>query len=153
MIEKDIESKIIGHFEEQLSSVACGCQIIGTWQTTDEGVLKNLEKDVDCIITVKTYPRQYETFTIPQADIQVEVALAMRIENDNNGTGYIEATELIQDKIHSWQKSYLDMNRELSSDGFNPTGFRIDGGDCGLDKTSRIWQFSQTFTIQGVILT
>lgn len=41
------------------------------------------------ILTVKVYPRQYETPTIPDGSMQVDVGLVSRTDVDWQGTGWL----------------------------------------------------------------
>lgn len=156
MIEKDIESKIIQNFETALSAegMLSSIQMIGAWQPAEEGDIKALEDKIkDGVVVVKVQPRQYETPTIPDAEMQVNVNLMMRADVDATGSQYLQATSILQDTMHKWQKSFQQYHSDfVVADQFEPTGFRLDGGDCGVDRETCIWSFNQQFSVMGIIM-
>ena len=130
-----------------------GIQLIGAWQSTTDEQLKAYEDGRAIgVLGVKVYPRQYETPTIPDGSMQVDVSLTIRAEVDTKGMTWLSATEAIQSTLQTWQRSYADYRPVFSIEGeFLPTGFNIAGGDCGLDKSTDTWQFTQSFNLYGVI--
>lgn len=95
------------------------------------------------MLGVKAYPRQFETPTVPDGSIQVDVSLTMRAEVDFNGAKWLAVVEAITNLLQKWQKSYQNYAPDFRIENeFEPTGYNIAGGDCGLDAANRIWQFS-----------
>ena len=129
-------------------------RIVGNWQPSQEGMIKGLEDGSDVgIVTVKVMPRQYETPTIPDGSMQVEVTLVMRSDADPTGQSYLTVTDVVQSVMHEWQKCFEKYQSDFAIEGkFVPTGIRLDGGDCGLDKENAIWTFAQSFTAFGIII-
>ena len=129
-------------------------QVTGTWQPSSDGAVKGLEDGSSVgVVAVKVLPRQYETPTIPDGSVQVEVQLVMRSDSDPTGKDYLQTTETIQGAMQLWQRDFGLYHEDFSTvNGFEPTGFRLDGGDCGLDKENAIWTFAQSFTMFGNII-
>lgn len=154
MTEQKIEKMAIDRLEAALSAAGVeGVQTIGAWQSVTDDQIKALEDGrARGVLAVKVYPRQYETPTVPDGSMQVEVSLNVRAETDAQGSLWLKATEAVSDVLQKWQKSYQDYKPvfELSGE-FLPTGFNIAGGDCGLDKQNDLWQYTQTFNLYGVI--
>ena len=153
MTEQKIEKIVLDKLEAALSSSADSLQFVGAWQPADEDCIKALEIGTkEGIVSVKAMPRIYDTPTIPDGQIQVQVALTMRADSDAGGRNYLDDTETMERVIHAWQKSYDAYASDFTISGeFSPTGFSIDSGDVGLDKENCVWQFSQAFTLYGII--
>lgn len=151
MIEKELEKIVIDRVKETLENNGItDFQMIGVWQ--DEDCIKGEENESPIIVAVKATPRTYETPTIPDAQIQIELSLAVRSDVDYSGKTYIDVSSLISDLFQNWQNNYSKGNEDFTiQDTFFYTGFNLDGGDCGIDRDNCIWQYSQTFTIYGVI--
>lgn len=150
MIEKRLEGVVIDNLKTALSDVT-GLQIIGMWQTVGAEEVKAEEEKPSAVLAVKAYPRSYETPTIPYAEIQLEISLAVRSDTDFNGANYLSITEKISDVLQEWQNDFSSLDCFSLLGAFNITGFNLTGGDCGLDKDNCIWQYSQGFTIYGII--
>lgn len=76
----------------------------------------------------------------------------MRADVDKGGANYLDVSDRTSKVLQGWQdkfsaaKTAFDVER-----GFCTTGFRLDGGDCGMDRDACVWQLSQNFTIYGII--
>lgn len=152
MIEKDIEARVIGIMGEALSGAGVeGVQIVGAWQTANDGRIKALEGESVGILTVRANPRQYETPTIPDATIEVELSLVVRSDVDATGSDYLAIAEVVADVLQRWQASYVNYHDDFVVEGFEPTGFRQLGGDVGVDAQNCIFSYSQGFTLNGII--
>ena len=149
MIEADLEKIVVDSFKAVLNGY--DTQIYGTWQTSDNGIKSEEEEGVRSILTVKAFPRSYQTPTIPDASFSFQVALVVRSDIDFNGKDYIGITNLVSAKMQEWQKSYGSYSQVFTTDNFEPTGFQLDGGDCGIDKTNYVWSYVQNFTVYGII--
>lgn len=155
MIENELEKRIKEKLTDKITELDYKIQIIGFWeQTTTEQNIKGEElEDNDGIIVVKVMPRSYETFTQPYALIPFEVSMVIRQELDTFGKCYRDVVSSIMDVFGSWQKSHQQLDNDLSIDNkFDVSGFRIDDGDCGYDGNNQTWQYSQRFTISGIII-
>lgn len=156
MTEQKIEKIVLDRLQDALSAVAGDeLQFIGAWQPADEGDIKSLEDGTKVgVVAVKALPRIYDTPTIPDGQIQVQISLTMRADVDSDGKTYLDVTDALQKVTHRWQKSYANYAEDFAiSDEFQPTGFNIDSGDVGLDKENCVWTFSQSFTLYGIIET
>jgi hypothetical protein len=77
----------------------------------------------------------------------------MRAEIDYTGKLLLDVSNAVSSLMHKWQKRFNDYESAfIIDDKFQPTGFKLDGGDVGLDETKTVWTYAQSFTIQGIIL-
>lgn len=54
--------------------------------------------------------------------------------------------------MQAWQDSYSAYAPVFAVPGeFDPTGFNLAGGDCGLDRQAGAWQYAQSFNLYGII--
>lgn len=154
MIEQKIEKIIVDAVKATLSAAnVSGIQVVGAWQPAALGEIKAVsDKSARGMMTVKVAPRSHDTFTIVEASFTVSVILSVRAEMDASGIGYLEVTDAVAGVIYPWQKRFSNYADAFAVAGeFDPTGFRLDGGDCGLDVGSGVWTWRQDFTIQGII--
>jgi hypothetical protein len=101
MIEQKLEKKVIDKIDQALKARGVtDIQIIGAWQPGSE--IKGMEDCQTGVLTVKARPRSYETPTIPDASIQVEVNLLVRSDMDYKGQGYLDVTDIISRVFHHW---------------------------------------------------
>jgi len=152
MTEQKIEALMMQHLQSAMSGLeGVALQFIGAWQPAQD--VKALESSgADGFVTVKCMPRTYETPTIPDGSFQVIVALSMRADVDSNGTNYLAVTDAISSCLHTWQKSYTDYATAFAIAGeFEPTGYNIESGDCGLDADKCIWTYTATVNLFGII--
>lgn len=91
MIEQKIEKIVVDKLSSALSAAGIGdIQVMGAWQPAEGDGVKGLEDGTMAgILTVKVYPRQYETPTIPDGSMQVDVGLVSRTDVDWQGTGWL----------------------------------------------------------------
>ena len=83
--------------------------------------------------------------------MEVALSLVVRSDVDSKGQMFLSACDTITGKLQTWQKSFSAYAGDFSIEGdFIPTGFRLSGGDVGLDADAGIWQFTQTFEILGI---
>ena len=150
LIEQKLEKAVIDKFIEVLPT-GSGVSVIGIWQPAGDNQVKGEEGKPNALLAVKAYPRTYETPTIPDAEFQIDVSLAVRSDEDYNGMNYLEITSLISDALQDWQNDFGKLTT-FNLDGlFRVTGFNLTGGDCGLDIENCVWQYSQSFTIYGIV--
>lgn len=150
MIEQEIEKRVIDELSDAVDDNKI--QFIGLWQKNDNGLKSFEDYSSYGIVTVKVYPRTYETPTIPYANFQVDIGLTMRAEIDSSGLSYLSTTEKISNLLQNWQNDFQSFQTSFSNiDTFQPTGFNIDSGDVGLDRDNCVWQYTHTFTMYGII--
>lgn len=152
MTEQKIEKIVVDKMSNALSAAGItDVQVMGAWQPDD--YVKGLEDEsLAGALAVKVLPRQYETPTIPDGQMQVDLALTMRAEVDSTGTSWLSASEVISGVLQAWQKAYASYRTDFNIEGeFMPTGFNIAGGDCGLDKQTDVWIYTQSFNLYGII--
>lgn len=152
LIEAQIEKVVIDKLETALHNFG-DIRIVGTWQPSEEDdELKGEEEAKDtAILGVKVFPRSYDTPTIPYAEIQAQVSLAVRADADFNGRDYLAITAAISDVLQEWQNTFASLDDFNLEHAFTVTGFNLTGGDCGQDRGNCIWQFSQGFSIYGIV--
>lgn len=151
MIEADIEAKIAAKLTAALDDESI--QVLTAWGVATDGAIKAHEgADAHGYLTVKVAPRQYETFTIPKANFSVIIQLDMRAETDADGARIRSAASAMTGIIWAWQDSFLAVADDFAGIArFTPVGFRLDGGDVGVDRDTRVWTFTQNLTICGVV--
>lgn len=153
MIEKDLEKRIIDKIRAAMEAAGVtDVEYLGAWQPAPAGGIKDNEDGHVCAyVTVKAYPRSYDTPTIPDTTIDIDVSLLVRADIDADGHGYVEMTSTIADLFERWQKSYSGYHDDLTVDGFEPTGFRQGGGDIGKDADRCLWTYQMRISINGII--
>lgn len=154
MIESDIEEKVIDVLKDLFHehNYNDDIQIVGCWKPSDNNNIKGEEDSDLCVIGVKTLPRSYETPTIQYASITTIISMAVRSDVDFTGINYLEITSRISNVLQRWQNNFQEAENSFKTiDGFEFTGFELNGGDCGMDKENCVWQFQQSFTIYGII--
>lgn len=150
MTEQKIEQILIDKIQSAINDDSI--QVIGSWQS-----LEKIRKATEVIgksgyVSIKTYPRQYETFTIPECTMQVDVTVCIRADVDYDGITYLEKSEQILNVLYRYQKSFTSYRDDfIIEDEFKPVGFRLDSGDCGIDKDKCLWTVTQSCTIMGII--
>lgn len=152
MIEQKIEKLVMDHYAAALSAAELsGVQIIGAWQPGD-GVKAAEDPRVPGVVTVKVYPRNYETPTVPDAQFQVDSSVLFRTDVDGDGRLFLSCCDVLTGKQHRWQKSQDGYYGDFLLPGeFQPTGFQMAGGDVGIDKENGIWTQSSTFNLYGIV--
>lgn len=154
MIEQKIEKIIIDAISAAFAAAnVSGIQVVGAWQpaTVDE-IKAARDRKARGLLSIKVAPRAHDTFTIAEASFTVSATLDVRAEMDAAGIGYLEVTDVVSGVIYPWQKKFSNYADAFTVAGeFDPTGFRLDGGDCGLDVGNGAWTWRQDFTIQGII--
>lgn len=151
MIEADIESAVKAKIAAALPE-ALAVKVHGAWQTVAEGEVKGRESpEFGAFVGIAVSPRQYESFTIPIADIAVAVSLAVRADRDPTGAAFLAFSDALTLLFETWNRSDDAVAADMSVDGFRADGIRIDGGEVGRDAESAAWTFTQSFTLRGVI--
>lgn len=156
MTEQQVEKRVIDLLSAALDEAGVsGVRAFGAWQVSDEGVAKDVETAADGgLLSVKVAPRQYATPTIPHATLSATVALTLRAETDPRGLTRLAVAEAVASVLHAWQDSFAAFAADFADiDGLRPCGFRLDGGDVGLDRDAATWTFSQSFTINAILTT
>lgn len=154
MTEQKIEKIVIDKISTALETAGIsGIQFMGVWQDADEGDVKALEDGTKVgAVIVKVFPRTYETPTIADGQFNVQISLTMRADVDITGKGYKDVTSIISSITHKWQKSYGEYATDFAIENeFQPTGYNLDSGDVGLDKENCVWNFTQSFSLYGII--
>lgn len=148
MIEQDIEKAFIGRVE---GLAIDGLRVSGVWQPSAEGVVKGSEgADCTAFLAVAANPRSSATFSLPRADVVVSLALSVLVDRAPDGDALREFTEPLFALLADWQANISSVKADFTVDGFNPVGFRLDGGSVSYDRAARAWSVSQSFTLRGI---
>lgn len=154
MTEQLIEKVVIDKFAAALAAANVdGIQTIGAWQPSaiaedPKGIEKAFARGY---LTVKAAPRAYDSYTIAEGSVSVRVELNIRAEIDAKGVDYLAITGALTSVLNAWQRSYSDGKTDFDIENdFTFTGFRLDGGDCGVDWVQKTWTWIQNLTVQGV---
>lgn len=152
MIEQILEKKIADEFSTALSGM--NIQVIGAWQPMPDDEVKSLEdRNASGYLTVRMQPRNYDTPTIPTAQFPCTITLVVRAEVDSDGQGYLAVTNAVTNVLQRWQSSIEAVSETFSiSEKLNVVGFQLTGGDVGSDKQNKIWTYTQSLIVYGVVL-
>ena len=155
MTEQKIESAIIAKLAAAFAEANIeGIQIIGAWQpaTAAADMPKAMEHSAARgILSIKAAPRAYEMYTGADGSIAVTLTLNIRAETDANGVSYLAVADVIAAVLHSWQTDYSTGAADFAiANEFLFSGFRLDGGDCGLDVDKTLFTYIQNLAIQGI---
>ena len=70
---------------------------------------------------------------------------------DFNGKTYLDITTLVSNALQGWQNNFSSLWIFNIPNWFSVTGFNLTGGDCGLDRDNGVWQYSQGFSVYGIV--
>lgn len=150
LVEAYLESVVVQVLRDALKDYD-NVQIVGTWEPSTDDRLKGEENKAGCIVGVKSYPRTYDTPTVPYCQINFDISMAVRADVDWNGNNYLDLTSIISEVLQGWQNDFNSLYIFGFPDLFEITGFQLTGGDCGIDREEGIWQFQQSFAIFGIV--
>lgn len=154
MIEQAVEKRVMDVLAAAVGAAGVeGVSVHGAWQVADEGEAKAVETAAERgMLSVKVAPREYATPTVPHATLSATVALDLRAEADGRGAARLAVAEAVSRVLVAWQDSFAAFALAFAGiDGFTPCGFRLGGGDVGLDRNLSTWTYSQSFTINCII--
>lgn len=151
MTEQKLEERIKAAADAALKGAGLDdYQIFCSWSPEDGA--KAVERPCAQTLAVTVQPRSYETPMVPYADFQAQCALVTRADEDEGGKDALKAADALMRAWHGWQLDFQAAKAAFQLDGeMDFQGFRLDGGECGLDADRRIWTYVQNFTIQGTI--
>lgn len=150
LVEALIEGVVVQRLKEAVGDFD-GVSVVGTWRPSDGPEVKGLDDKAEAVVGVKAFPRQYETPTVPSAEIQLAVSMSVRSDVDFGGEDYLGLTEKISEALQEWQNDFSSLSAFDVEGKFKTTGFNLTGGDCGLDRETRCWQYVQGFTVYGIV--
>ena len=149
MIEAEIENVLIDRLDAALKDAGVReWQTLGAWRPGSA----TEQAKAPLLVTVRVHPRAYETYTTPQASMAADVTVVARADSDEDGGEYMKAAAALQAALQRWQTSIDATCSDFAVEGFSPAGLRMDGGEAGLDRDSKLWTCSQALTIYGVVL-
>ena len=154
MVEQILEAKVAETISAVLAENGIAdIQVVGSLQPSAVNELKAVENaDAHGLVIVKAAPRQYESPTIPTCEIQIGVTANIRADVDYNGMTYLDVASKIMSVLQRWQRCYSDTHIDFTVDGeFDCTGFQLDAGSFSFDRSDKVWQYSHSMTIFGVI--
>ena len=151
MIEATLERLFVKRFEKVLEGL--GVQVVGTLQPAMQDMVKGEEEGGMGVLVVKVQPRSYDTPTIPTCRINCALSLSLRADLDYNGKTYFDVCSMLVNEMERLQKCLSDVHREFAipDEGFTPTGFQLGEGDTGVNVQSKVFSYTHTFTVFGVI--
>ena len=147
MIERDIEQTLQ---TECLSALATDGVTIQPISPLSSTVAEQVEKSTaDGFLVVSVQPREYETPMVPTCKISATVSLIVRAEMKEVDFGSI--VEKLVNLFDRWQACLADVHTPFSSDAFQLAGFRLGGGEIGIDRASATYNYSHTLDFIGVV--
>lgn len=153
MIEQNIEDKVLAKVSNALSAAGIvNIQFFSQLGAYEDG--KGIENaDDGVIIIAKSSPRSYSTATIPTCQIDVQLNVLVRADIDYNGINYLAVTSKAIDVLQHWQRCYDDTHEDFTVEGeFDCTGYQLGDGSFALDNTGKVWQYTHSMTVFGVVL-
>lgn len=158
MVEQLIEKIIIDKIEAALADASIeGVQILGAWQPVTDAAAdpKSIEEPgARGYISIKVGSRGYDKFLDAEGALDVRLELNMRAEADAKGGDYLAVTRIVCAVIQAWHRSFSVGEMDFNiPDKFLYTGFRMDAGLPGIDRTHCVWTWIQPFVITGIFQT
>lgn len=86
---------------------------------------------------------------VPTCKITATVSLIVRAEMQEVDFGSL--VEKLVNLFDKWQACLADVHTPFSSDSFQLAGFRLGGGDIGIDRASATYNYSHTLDFIGVV--
>ncbi len=154
MVEQILEKKVADTITAVLAEHGIAdIQVVGSLQPTAVNELKAVEAEsAHGLVVVKAAPRQYSSPTIPTCEIEIGVTANIRADVDYNGMTYLDVASKIMSVLQRWQRCYDDTHSDFTIDGeIDCTGFQLDAGSFAFDRADKVWQYSHSMTIFGVI--
>lgn len=152
MIEAKLEKIFVERLKAELDGM--GIQVCGTWDVASlDDVKAEEDEDAVGVLVVKTSPRQYRTPTVPDATINGGISLTVRGDVDYNGQVYLNAVQKIMREMERLQKCWHDAHQiySMPEEGWTVTGFQLTQGDNTLNPTTKVWNYTHSFVVYGVI--
>ena len=151
MIEQSLEQAVVAKIAA-LNLPAL--KVDGVLAPAAEGAVKGAEgADFAAFAKVAASLRAFETFSHSKADVAIRISLSIRADLAPDGAALVEYTEPLQAILDEWQLSIDCVHEDLSVEGFNPVGVRVDGGDVSLDREAGVWRVEQSLTVRGIVQT
>lgn len=147
MIEKDIEKTLQDKCLAALATDGVTIQPISPLSST---VAEQVEKSTaDGFLVVSVQPRSYDTPMVPTCTISATVSLLVRAEMKEVDFGSL--VEKLVNLFDRWQACLADVHTPFSSEAFELAGFRLGGGDIGIENKSQTYNYSHTLDFIGVV--
>ena len=147
MTENDIEQTLQAECLAALETDGVTIQPISPLSSS---VSEQVEKSTaDGFLVVSVQPREYETPMVPTCKISATVSLIVRAEMQEVDFGSI--VEKLVNLFDRWQACLADVHTPFSSDAFQLAGFRLGGGEIGIDRASATYNYSHTLDFIGVV--
>ena len=154
MVEQLLEKKVADTISAVLAENGIAdIQVVGSLQPSAVNELKAVEAEsAHGLVIVKAAPRLYESPTIPTCEITIGVTANIRADIDYNGMTYLDVADKIMSVLQRWQRCYADTHIDFTIEGeFDCTGFQLDSGAFAFDRSDKVWQYTHSMTIFGVI--
>lgn len=147
MIEKDIEKTLQ---DKCLAAIETAGVTIHPISPLSSIAAEQIEKSTaDGFLVVSVQPRSYDTPMVPTCTISATVSLLVRAEMTEVDFGAL--TEKLISLFDRWQACLDDVHGPFSSPSFQLAGFRLGGGDIGIDHASATYNYSHTLDFIGVV--
>lgn len=151
MLEQQIEKKVIeilkGFFiDEKLNHFI---EFSGLY-SVDEN--KCVEDKKPVLITVKVSPPTFETPTIPDSQIQIDVSCMVRSDIDYDGKTYLQIIDVLSKIFYTLQLKFKDVYQSFHIPYmFDPTGLVVANGDSGVEREQCLFFYTRTINLYGII--
>ena len=147
MIEKDIEQTLQDKCLAAIETAGVRIQPISPLSAV---ATEQIERSTaDGFLVVSVQPREYDTPMVPSCKISATVSLLVRAEMKEVDFGSL--VEKLVNLFDRWQACLADVHTPFSSEAFQLAGFRLGGGEIGVDHASRTYNYSHTLDFIGVV--
>lgn len=147
MIEKDIEKTLQDKCLAALETKGVRIHPISPLSTLASDQIE--KSTADGFLVVSVQPRSYDTPMVPTCTISATVSLLVRAEMTEVDFGAL--VEKLISLFDTWQACLDDVHTPFSTEAFQLAGFRLGGGEIGIDHASRTYTYSHTLDFIGVV--
>lgn len=149
---KQLEAKVIAAMKTVVVDAA---KVTGFRESVAQGLVKSQESDGRPEVLVAVTPATSENYA--SVVINFDVAISVRLEwcDDPTISEFDEVAALVERQLIRWNsRANIEDTREaLSTDNFRCDGFRLGGGNDGVDAATRPYiSTTQNFTVKGVFV-
>lgn len=131
-----------------------GVQVEGNWLPEGSGLVKATARSAMAgaygRIDVEVGTRAYGSYTSSVCEVKVWLRGRMEAKYDLDAAKAAGIYDRMMDMLEEWQGSLAAAKEALRLEDFEPSGFRLDGGDWEIDGETKDRTFTQGFTVKGL---
>lgn len=147
-----VEIALCRRIVEVFRAALPGVEVSGNWLPAEDGGFKGEPEIAGSALKISVSPRGYPSFTDRFAEFRVTVEGSIRVEDDADGRDLFICCSKILSVLSGWQDDIAAVKRDLSTDGFDPVGYRMESdGDLDIEDDTLRRKYNQSFTLKGRI--